>query len=184
MKMRTHIIIVLLGISLIGMLPHIQAQTFSDVYVDSKTPTRIPWSLTSINSNYTESFYCDKTPSSTFNLGKTIVRCVEIKSDSENIRSSFVVTVGYKIVQIPEWFKIPTTFWNNGMISDAEYFTSVEKMIQKGYISIPQTKMHKQADLIPVWIHENSKKWTSNSISDDEFSIGLQWLIQNGFIKP
>ena len=182
--MKYSIIMMIFGISLISTIPYVQAQMFSDVYVDSKIPTQIPWNLTSINPNYTESFYCDKTPQSTFELGKTTVRCIQTQSDSEHIRSSFVVTVGYKIVQIPEWFKTPTEFWLNGVISDAEYFASVETMIQQGYISIPQAQIQKQSDIIPVWVHENSQKWVNNSISNDQFSLGLQWLIQNGFIQP
>ncbi len=187
--MKSKLIIALLGISLlITVIPNDLAvaqtntKSLQDVYVENDKPTKIPWGLTSVNSDYTESFYCDKTPNSTFKLGKTTVRCIEYDANGE-YRSSFVVTVGYKIVQVPDWFKIPTLLWLDGIISDSEYFASVETMIQNGYMSIPQTKNLKNSETIPIWIYQNSGKWANGEITDDEFSIGIQWLIENGFIK-
>lgn len=175
--------IIISGILLLmAGIPTSFAQTqFQDVYVDSDVPTHIPWNLTSVDFPYTDQFYCDKSSQTKFNLGKTTVRCMETKSD-EIIRSSFIVTVGYKVVQIPDWFKVPTRFWVENNISDTEYFNAVSTMIKNEYISIPHDNSKRMSQEIPVWIYTNSDKWSKNMISEDEFSIGLQWLIQNGWI--
>lgn len=171
------IFLLMLGIPISYAQPH-----FQDVYVDSDVPSRIPWNLTSVNSKYTDQFYCDKSSQTTFNLGKTTVRCIETKPGG-SIHSSFIVTVGYKVVQIPDWFKTPTKFWIENTISDTEYFNAISTMISNGYMSIPHESQQRMSQEIPIWIYTNSDKWTKNMISEDEFSIGLQWLIQNGWIK-
>ncbi|MCV0373736.1 MAG: plastocyanin [Nitrosarchaeum sp.] len=182
--MKPVLAIIVSGILLFVMgIPTISAQTqLQNVYVDSDVPTQIPWNLTSVNLPYTDQFYCDKSSKTTFNLGKTTVRCMETKPD-ETIRSSFIVTVGYKVVQIPDWFKTPTKFWIENAISDAEYFNAVSEMIKNEYLYIPHEKSQKTSKEIPVWIYDNSDRWIKNMITDDEFSIGLQWLIQNGLIE-
>ncbi|WP_016939563.1 MULTISPECIES: hypothetical protein [Nitrosopumilus] len=149
----------------------------NDVYVDSDVQTQVPWKIGTI-SNKLLSFYCDKTEQSVFNLGKTTVRCVASDTEGNESRTSFVVTVGYTVVQIPDWFEHPTKYWLNGVISDEEYVASIKSLLQKNVIQIPtaEFKDNNSVQNIPIWIKQNAEKWVEHKITDDEFSIGLQWL--------
>jgi hypothetical protein len=153
-----------------------------DVYAESKIPTQIPFRVTAVDSsNNPIPVECDKTQNSIFKTGKTTVRCVAIDSFGNEARGSFVVTVGYEIVQIPDWLKSTTQFWIDNTMSDGEYAHTMNYLLDKQIIHMPHTKASKNStgSDIPVWIKENAKKWVKGGMSDDEFAIGIQWIIKN-----
>ena len=160
--------------------------TDGDLYIDSVHPIRVSFEVTAVDkSNDLIPVQCDKNPNSLFDIGKTKVRCMAIDSEGNQIRDSFVVTVGYNIIQIPDWFKQTTEFWVSEKMSDKEYFKTVEFLLEEKLIHIPQTKSPNDnvASDIPVWIKDNALKWSNNEISNDEFSIGLQWMLDHKLIK-
>lgn len=150
-----------------------------DVYVDSDRPSPAPWKVEPVLDKPV-SYYCDKTKQSVFDVGKTTVRCIASDTQGNEYRASFVVTVGYTIVQIPEWFEKPTRFWLDGIVSDQEYVASIESLSKQGIIQIPTAKFDgDNLQNIPIWVKQNAQKWVEQKITDDEFSIGLQWLLRN-----
>ncbi len=96
-----------------------------------------------------------------------------------------MVTVGYEIVQIPDWFKQIVKFWTSQTISDEEYVKTLDFLIDEKIIHVPHTKSPKIERIadIPVWIKTNAEKWYEGEISDDEFSIGIQWMLDHGMIQ-
>ena len=157
-----------------------------DIYKISKTPTVVPFSVTAIdNVDGQVHVDCDKTPNTVFKTGKTTVRCLAIDSSGNESRISFVITVGYEIVKIPQWFKHTTSFWIANQMSDAEYTKTIQYMLEKELIHVPFNKQTKNvfAKDIPIWIKTNSQKWIAGKLSDDEFSIGIQWMLERGFIQ-
>ena len=160
--------------------------TNGDLYVESKIPTKVPFHVAAIDSfNNSVPVECDKMLNSIFKMGKTTVRCYAIDIFGNERRSSFVVTVGYDIVQIPEWFKETTKFWISQNISDNEYFQTLNFLLNEQIMHIPYAKQHNDnSDAnIPIWIKINAEKWTRGEISDDEFSIVIQWMLDHGIIQ-
>ena len=159
--------------------------TNGDLYVESNVPTQIPFSVTAMDGFKNPiPVECDKTPKTTFKIGKTTVRCMAFDSFGNQTSDSFVVTIGYEIVQIPDWLKNITQFWISGSISDAEYFQTLSFLLDEQIIHVPYTKMPKNAGdyEIPTWIQTHAERWVNGDISNDEFSIGMQWLLDRKII--
>ena len=160
--------------------------TDGDLYVDSEIPIQIPFSVTAVDGfENIIPVECDKTPNTIFNTGKTTVRCMAVDSFGNEIRESFVVTVGYEIVQIPDWFKQTAKFWASQVMSDEEYIRTLDFLIDEKIIHVPHTKIPKDNpdSNIPVWLKTNAEKWSKGEISHDEFSIGIQWMLDNGLVQ-
>jgi hypothetical protein len=156
-----------------------------DLYVESTTPAKISFEVRAVDEfNNQIPVQCDKTSNSFFSVGKTTVRCLAIDSSGNEFRDSFEVTVGYRIVQIPDWFKHTTEYWTSQNMSNEEYFETLEFLFDEEIIHMPQTKIPKEnSDIqIPVWINTNAVKWSEGNLSNDEFSIGIQWMLDRKII--
>ena len=159
--------------------------TNGDLYVESNIPTQIPFSVTAMDGfNNSIPVECDKTPKTMFKVGKTTVRCMAFDSFGNKATDSFVVTIGYEIVQIPDWLKNITQFWISGGISDDEYFQTLSFLLDEKIIHVPYTKTPKNSGdyEIPIWIKTYAERWVDGEISDDEFSIGMYWLLDREII--
>jgi hypothetical protein len=159
--------------------------TNGDLYVESKTPIQVPFSVIAIDEfNNPIPVECDKTPKTIFQTGKTIVRCMAVDSFGNETRDSFIITVGYEIVQIPNWLKQITQFWTSDNISNAQYFQTLNFLLDEQIIHVPYTKTPKNngGNEIPTWIKINAEKWVNGDLSDDEFSIGMQWMLDRKII--
>ena len=160
--------------------------TDGDLYIKSKIPTQVSFNVVATDSlNKPIPVECNKTLNTIFKTGKTTVRCMAVDSFGNEVRDSFVVTVGYEIVQIPDWFKQTAKFWASQTMSDDEYIQTIDFLIDEQIIHIPQTKTPKdKADSnIPMWIKTNAEKWGKGEMSDDEFSIGIQWMLNQWMIQ-
>ena len=160
--------------------------TPEDIYVISKVPTTVFYSITAVdNTGKQLQVDCDRGVGYVFNTGKTTVRCYTVDSSGNEARASFVVTVGYEIVKIPNWFKLTTGYWVNNQISDTEYAKTLEFLLENKIIHVPYSSQSKEIDNseIPIWIKTNSQKWIQGNASDDEFSIGIQWMLERGLVQ-
>jgi len=160
--------------------------TDGDLYIESEIPIQVSFNVVATDSfNNLIPVECDKTLNTIFKTGKTTVRCMAVDSFGNEIRDSFVITVGYEIVQIPDWFKHTAKFWTSQTMSDDEYIQTLDFLIDEQIIHVPHTKTPKDNvnSKIPVWIKTNAEKWTKGEISDDEFSIGIQWMLYQGMIQ-
>ncbi len=96
--------------------------TDRDRYIKSKIPTQVSFNVVATDSlNKSIPVECDKPLNAIFKTGKTTVRCMAVDSFGNEIRDSFVVTVGYEIVPIPDWFKQTAKFWASQTMSDDEF---------------------------------------------------------------
>jgi len=160
--------------------------TEGDIYVKSQLPKEVFFDVKGMDSQGNPiPVECDKISGQKFPVGKTTVRCLATEPTNKEVRSSFVVTVGYNIVQIPSWFKTTAQFWADNLISDKEFTHNIEFLMKDELIHIPTPKPFKSDPTysIPEWIKFNAKSWADGKISNDEFSMGLQWMIKNGIIK-
>ena len=118
-------------------------------------------------------------------MGKTTVRCLAIDRFGNEVRDSFVITVGYNIVQIPDWFKQTTELWTTKKISDDTYIEILEFLLQERVITIPMSKAPKDNNNVdlPIWINNTAEKWIKGDISNDEFSISIKWMLDHGIVQ-
>ena len=156
----------------------------SDIYVSSKNPTSVNFKVYAIdNVDGKIDVQCDKTPSHVFKLGKTTVRCETEDSAGNKSRGSFIVTVGYNIVQIPTWIKQLTNLWTTNSIDDKTYAASMGFLLQKQIVQVPMPKNPNSSESeIPVWIKSTAQLWIDEKRTDDDFSIVLQWMINRNII--
>ena len=157
----------------------------SDIYVISSLPTPVFFTVKALdNVNGQVSVNCDKISGQVFKVGKTVVRCEAYDNARNGSQSSFVVTVGYEIVQIPSWVKITTKFWANNSIDDKTYSETIRYLINEKIVKVPTARISDYYPVdIPIWIKTNAQYWVDGKISDDEYSIMLQWMINRGLIK-
>lgn len=156
-----------------------------DIYVESKIPVPVNFVVKAIDDVEGEvPVNCDKISGSVFKIGKTTVRCIAVDSSGNERRASFIVTVGYTIVQIPAWVKQTTKFWTDGSVEDRTYAETIGFLIKEGIIKVPLAKTPNYSESeIPSWIRTSAQYWVDGYITDDEYSIMLQWLINRSIIK-
>ena len=156
-----------------------------DIYVATEVPVKVNFKVNAVDDIDGEiSVECDKISGSVFKIGKTTVRCQATDTSGKMSTASFLVTLGYNIVDIPSWVKQTTKYWTDGDIDDSTYAETMGYLIQEKIIKVPFAKTPNYSETeIPVWIKTNAQYWTEGNISDDEYSIMLQWLINRNIIK-
>ena len=86
---------------------------------------------------------------------------------------------------IPSWIKNNAGWWGNGQISDSDFISGIQYMIQKHIVIIQN--LPKSGELngqsVPVWVKNNAGWWAENKISDNDFVKGIEFLVQQGIIR-
>ena len=95
-----------------------------------------------------------------------------------------------KDTQIPNWIKDVAGWWANDEISENEFLTGIEYLMNNNIISInfvPCSIIESQTDssvyLVPNWIKNNAEWWSKDLISDIDFINGLTYLIDNQIMQ-
>jgi len=120
------------------------------------------------------------------------------------IRASIVLILSFSLIgsgilvpnssaqdaQIPGWIKNVAEWWASGDISENEFLTGIEYLINNNIIllhSIPcNEKIESQygdTKSVPDWIKNNASWWSDNLIDDTDFINGLQYLIKHKIVK-
>ena len=87
-------------------------------------------------------------------------------------------------ITIPDWVKNNAGWWSEGKISDEDFASGIEYMINEGIIQVPITERQEGTEsVIPDWVKNNARWWSEGLISDEDFAGGLQYLIANGIIS-
>jgi len=92
--------------------------------------------------------------------------------------------------QIPDWLKNVAGWWASGVISENEFVTGIEYLINNNIILLDfvpcNDKIQSQygdTKSVPDWIKNNASWWSENLIGDTDFINGLQYLIEYKIIK-
>ena len=92
--------------------------------------------------------------------------------------------------QIPNWIKNVAGWWGSGDISENEFVTGIEYLINNNIILLDfvpcNYKIQSQygdTKSVPDWIKNNASWWSENLIGDTDFINGLQYLIEYKIIK-
>jgi len=120
------------------------------------------------------------------------------------IRSSIVLILSFSLIgsgilvpnssaqdaQIPNWIKNTAGWWASGIISETEFLTGIEYLINNNIILINFVpcndeiqSQYKDTKSVPSWIKNNANWWSENLIDDTDFINGLQYLIEYRIIK-
>ncbi len=85
---------------------------------------------------------------------------------------------------VAEWIKNNARWWASDQISDSEFISGIEHLIQEKIIVIPDSIKSDKADQnIPFWIKNTAEWWSQDIVSDDEFVAALEFLVKNGIIR-
>tara|TARA_B100001750_G_scaffold11737_1_gene8580 strand:+ start:923 stop:2452 length:1530 start_codon:yes stop_codon:yes gene_type:complete len=85
---------------------------------------------------------------------------------------------------IPYWIKNTAGWWAKNMVSDDEFISGIEYLIENQIVNITaQNSKEGSLDAIPSWVKNTAGWWANNEISDDEFISGIKYLIENNIIK-
>ena len=92
--------------------------------------------------------------------------------------------------QIPGWIKNVAGWWANGEISENEFLTGIEYLINNNIIPISfmpcSVKIENQTpyfyrtssiSLVPDWVKNNAGWWATDQIMDTDFINGIEYLI-------
>ena len=131
---------------------------------------------------YTENFAAIITSSGKYRSVITInensmvgVYELELSHNDEYVKTiSFVVSDPV----IPQWIKNNAKWWSSNTVSDFEFISGLEYLIEEGLIIIyPGSPIIISDQEIPNWIKNNAKWWANDQISDEDFgSVKLMRL--------
>ena len=120
------------------------------------------------------------------------------------MRSSIVLILSFSLIgsgifvpnssaqdaQIPNWIKNVAGWWAGDIISETEFVTGIEYLINNNIIlldfvpcNVEIQSQYGDTKSIPDWIKNNANWWSENLINDIDFINGLQYLIEHKIIK-
>lgn len=112
-------------------------------------------------------------------IEKTIIKYPYIPTDKPEI----LLQKNQETV-IPDWVRNNADWWSQGLISDNDFISGIEFLVNEKIIQTESIKVDESnSDEIPKWIKNNAAWWVEGKISDDDFANGIQYLIENGIIS-
>ena len=92
--------------------------------------------------------------------------------------------------QIPGWIKNVAGWWANGEISENEFLTGIEYLINNNIILLEfvpcniktESQTISSAKLVPDWVKNNAKWWSEDLIEDTDFVNGIEYLVKKQII--
>jgi len=102
----------------------------------------------------------------------------------------FVPNSSAQDAQIPNWIKNVADWWADDQISENEFVTGIEYLINNNIILLDFVPCNDEIQSqygdtksVPDWIKNNANWWSENLIGDIDFINGLQYLIEYKIIK-
>jgi len=98
-------------------------------------------------------------------------------------------------IGVPDWIKKLAGFWSNGDISDKEFSSAIEYLIQSKIITSERISIVDEANTdtqdtdeeqeieIPSWIRNNAEWFAKGIISDSDFVLGLEYMVEGKIIQ-
>ena len=105
--------------------------------------------------------------------------------DSQFPNDSIYNILGYDDpISVPDWIRNNAEWWAIGEISDSDFITGIEFMLENNIIVISNISPsgNVSTEEIPIWVRNNAHWWSQDLISEDEFVNSLKFLIQEEVI--
>ena len=91
--------------------------------------------------------------------------------------SSF--TNSYSEKTIPDWVKNTAGWWADDQISEQEFVSAIEFLVNSQIIMVTQTEQNNsQTETIPDWVKNTAGWWSDDQISEQEFVSAIEFLIE------
>nr|WP_320415872.1 spherulation-specific family 4 protein [Candidatus Nitrosotalea sp. TS] len=86
---------------------------------------------------------------------------------------------------IPSWVRNSAKWWAENQVSDSDFISGVQYLIQQHIVTIPSVPPTSDSSSIPIphWVKLDAGLWAEGQISDDDFIRGVQYMISNGIMK-
>ena len=104
---------------------------------------------------------------------------LQLSYDDQNLGTLSFTVISEKI---PDWIKNNAKWWSSDSISDEEFISGIEHLIEIGIISVSPSDIDGFEQEIPDWIKNNAKWWADNKIPDEDFVKSIQYLVKKGII--
>ena len=84
---------------------------------------------------------------------------------------------------IPDWIRNNALWWSEGSISQTDFISGIQFLIQEDILQVPTTQVSEtKSNEVPEWVKNNAAWWAQGQISDTDFISGVQFLIKSGVI--
>ena len=86
---------------------------------------------------------------------------------------------------IPSWIKLNAYWWADGVISDAEFLSGIEYLLDENIIQVSIISPSYDGEIdkkIPSWIKNRASWWADGVISDAEFLSGIEYMLERGIL--
>ena len=94
---------------------------------------------------------------------------------------------GQEDIQIPTWIKDVAGWWANNEISEKEFLSGIEYLINNNIILLGHIPCSPADTLstesVPDWVKNNAKWWSEDLIEETDFINGIQYLIKKQIIS-
>ena len=104
-----------------------------------------------------------------------------------NILVSLPNSSGQEDTQIPNWVKDVAGWWANSDISEREFLSGIEYLINNNIILISpvpcSTAGASSTELVPDWVKNNAMWWSEDLIQESDFINGIEYLIKKQIIS-
>jgi len=84
---------------------------------------------------------------------------------------------------VPEWVKNTAGWWANDAISETEFVTAIEFLIDDDIIQIDTSQSVTSSQGVPDWVKNTAGWWANDAISETEFVTAIEFLVENGIIS-
>jgi hypothetical protein len=84
---------------------------------------------------------------------------------------------------IPDWIRNNALWWSEGAISQTDFVSGLQFLIEENILKIPATQVsNNKSDQIPEWVKSNAAWWAEGRVTDTEFVNSVQYLMKIGLI--
>ena len=91
-----------------------------------------------------------------------------------------------EVAQIPSWIKNVSGWWANDEISEKEFLSGIEYLINNNIITISSIPCSvfgtSSSEAVPNWLKNTAGWWSEDLIEDIEFVNGLEYLIKKQIV--
>lgn len=85
---------------------------------------------------------------------------------------------------VPDWIRNNALWWSQGEISQADFVSGLQFLIQEDILKVPATQVSEnKSDKVPDWVKNTAAWWAEGKVTDADFINGVQFLMQVGLIS-
>jgi len=102
--------------------------------------------------------------------------------EKQDKSQDFVV---FEQLSVPSWIKMNASWWADGIISDIEFLSGIEYLLDENIIEVPIISTTYDGEInnqIPSWIKNNASWWADGVVSDVEFLSGIEYMLERGIL--